>query len=96
MKLFIDTSDSDKITIRLNDKEFTMKSRVNKSQTLLPLIIEKLEEKNLNLKNISEIEVVLGPGSFTGLRVGISVANTLAWSLGIPINGSKKLAEPVY
>ena len=39
------------------------------------------------IKDISEIEVNTGPGSFTGLRVGVSIANALGWALGIPVNG---------
>ena len=42
-----------------------------------------------DIRNISAIVVHSGPGSFTGLRIGITVANTLADSLGIPIIGQQ-------
>ena len=42
------------------------------------------------------IEVETGPGSFTGLRVGVSVANALGYSLGIPVNGKKIETELRY
>ncbi len=42
------------------------------------------------------IEVETGPGSFTGLRVGASVANALGYSLGIPVNGKKLETDLVY
>jgi tRNA threonylcarbamoyladenosine biosynthesis protein TsaB len=48
-------------------------------------IIELLESQNHTLNNIEAIIVFKGPGSFTGLRIGLSVANALAYSLGIPI-----------
>ncbi len=42
------------------------------------------------------IEVETGPGSFTGLRVGVSVANALGYSLNIPVNGKKIEDKLVY
>ena len=50
------------------------------------------------LEDLTEIEVETGPGSFTGLRVGISVANALGWALKIPVNDKKtgELVEPKY
>jgi tRNA threonylcarbamoyladenosine biosynthesis protein TsaB len=57
------------------------------------------------LKDLTEIKVETGAGlpagrqgSFTGLRVGISVANALGWALKIPVNGKKigELVEPKY
>lgn len=87
MKLFIDTSDSEKITVGLDDKRFETEARQDKSQKLLPFIDEMLKKEGKKVKDISEIEINTGPGSFTGLRVGVSVANTLGWVLGVPVNG---------
>mgnify|MGYP001565622427 CR=1 FL=1 len=47
-------------------------------------------------KILDGIEVETGPGSFTGLRVGVSVANALGYSLGIPVNGKKIEDKLVY
>lgn len=52
-------------------------------------ILKFIHEKTGDIKNISGIGVMSGPGSFTGLRIGISVANTLADGLKIPIVGEK-------
>lgn len=53
--------------------------------------IEKLLKKTKkSLKDIKSILVNRGPGSFTGTRVGITVANTLAWSLDIPVLGYRQ------
>lgn len=87
MKLYIDTSDREKIIIGLDEEKFETEARQEKSQRLLPFIIEVLEKKEKEIKDIKEIEVHTGPGSFTGLRVGVAVANTLGWVLGIPVNG---------
>lgn len=92
MKLYIDTSNSEKIVVGVDGKRFTAKARQDKSQKLLPFIEEKLKEKGKDFRDISEIEVNTGPGSFTGLRVGVSVAQAIAWDLNIPING-KRISE---
>jgi tRNA threonylcarbamoyladenosine biosynthesis protein TsaB len=47
-----------------------------------------LEKNGLNLGEINGVIVYQGPGSFTGLRIGVTVANALASSLGVPIVGS--------
>lgn len=87
MKLYIDTSNRDKIVVGLDDKRFTTDAREEKSQKLLPFIDEVLKKEGKTVEDITEIEVNTGPGSFTGLRVGVSVANTLGWVLGVPVNG---------
>ena len=87
MKLYIDTSSSEKVVIGLDGEMFEADSKKEKSQRLLPFIKETLKKKGKDLKDVTEIEVNPGPGSFTGLRVGVSVANALGWSLKIPVNG---------
>ena len=54
-------------------------------RTLARGLLKFLEEKTGDLRDISGIGVMKGPGSFTGLRIGLTVANTLADSLNIPI-----------
>jgi tRNA threonylcarbamoyladenosine biosynthesis protein TsaB len=98
--LFIDTSsiDTAKIAIENDGLRFekTSESRVMKSQMVLPLIENIVREHHLHLTDITAIEVVMGPGSYTGLRVGATVANALALLLNIPVNGKKSLAIPTY
>lgn len=84
MKLFIDTSDSEFITINLDKKVYKTEARHEKSQALLPFIVQSLKKEKKTLADISEVEVFPGPGSFTGLRVGMAVGNALAWALEIP------------
>ena len=57
-------------------------------RTLARGLLKFLEEKTGDLHDISGIGVMRGPGSFTGLRIGLTVANTLADSLNIPIAGA--------
>lgn len=87
MKLYIDTSDSQVVVIKLDDKKFETKAREKKSQKLLPFIVETFKKQGKEFTDITEIEVNTGPGSFTGLRVGVSVANALGWDLNVPVNG---------
>ncbi len=87
MKLYIDTSSSEKLVIGFDEERFESKAKVRASQRLLPFIDEKLREKGKKIEDITEIEVNRGPGSFTGLRVGVSVANTIGWVLGVSVNG---------
>jgi len=54
---------------------------------LLSYIESELHERQLSFSDISAIGVFRGPGSFTGLRIGITVLDTLADALGVPIVG---------
>lgn len=87
MKLYIDTANTEKIVIGLDSERFEADARKQKAQMLLSFIDETLKKKKKNINEVSEIEINEGPGSFTGLRVGMSVANTIGWVLKIPVNG---------
>ena len=68
------------------------------SVNFLPALKGLLEETNLSFNDISALAVSIGPGSFTGIRIGVSTANTMAFDLNIPIFGIsslKALAEPL-
>ncbi len=52
---------------------------------ILAFMTEKLALHHMTLADISALGVFQGPGSFTGLRIGLTVANTLASNLNIPI-----------
>lgn len=61
------------------------------SERLIPIIDWLLKEVGMERKEIEGIAVSIGPGSFTSLRVGISAAKGLAFSLGIPVVGVSSL-----
>lgn len=100
--LYIDTSNNKKITVGLEvdgTKDMIEKeTNMWKAQIVLPMIQELLKKHNLRLQHIQKISLHPGPGSFTGLRVGAAIANTLGAWLKIPINGKKagEIVEPVY
>lgn len=100
--LIIDTADNKKILVglKIKGKEYilTKKIRSNKSQIVLSQIEKMLKKYSVRLKEISAIQVNAGPGSFTGLRVGVAVANALSYVLEIPVNGKKvgEIITPFY
>jgi tRNA threonylcarbamoyladenosine biosynthesis protein TsaB len=55
------------------------------AETIHSKIKELLESQGRSLDDVQGIAAFQGPGSFTGLRIGLSVANVLAYSLQIPI-----------
>ena len=57
------------------------------SKTLLSVIRDELAEQRATFDGIGAVLVFQGPGSFTGLRIGITVANSLSYGLSVPIVG---------
>lgn len=55
------------------------------ANTLLNKIDEILERSSVTLSDITGIVIFTGKGSFTGLRIGTTVANSLAYSLNVPV-----------
>lgn len=96
--LIIDTSNRIATTVGLaiNSKKYFLKDSRLTSQNLLSLIEKILKNHHLTLQDLTGIEVNLGPGSFTGLRVGVAVANALGWALQIPVNGKREIVLPIY
>lgn len=101
IKLYIDSSDNKKTRVSVaidGKKSYREESLSYASQNVLKLVREILRDNSVKPSQISSIFVNKGPGSFTGLRVGISVANTLGYFLNIPLNGEKAgvLVVPQY
>ncbi len=99
-RLIIDTTEPTETTIKLQldtgiDK--ITEDNIPKSQRTLVLIDKILKRNKINPTDIDEIEVNTGPGSFTGTRVGVAIANALGFGLDIKVNGKKsKIVEPKY
>lgn len=88
--LIIDTLQREKIKLGLSiddHLEYFEFETLDQSKDLLIKIQKILQEKKIALENISVILVNTDTGSYTGARVGVTVANTLAWSLDIPVLG---------
>jgi tRNA threonylcarbamoyl adenosine modification protein YeaZ len=87
--LYLDTSSSFLYTAILEDsniiKEIKEKLDNNLSVFTLSKIHEMLDSANIDINEIEKIIAVNGPGSFTGIRIGLTIAKTLAWAKNIPI-----------
>ena len=97
--LLIDTTSSNiTVAITEDDKilyQYNENIKINMSSKILPIIDNGLKKININLTNIDKIMIANGPGSFTGIRVGVTVAKTIAWSLKkeiIPISSLELMA----
>ncbi|MBR2405370.1 MAG: tRNA (adenosine(37)-N6)-threonylcarbamoyltransferase complex dimerization subunit type 1 TsaB, partial [Clostridia bacterium] len=73
--------------------EYTVSNERAHSQIIMPMLESLLNHCSLTIKDIDVFAVALGPGSFTGLRIGISAMKTLAQSLSRPIIGVSSLDE---
>lgn len=100
MILLINTKDRNliKVSLKKDGRIINSLSEENKhgSQVLLPLVNKILKTKNLKPEDLTGIEVEKGPGSFVGLRVGVSVANAFGFALKIPVNGKKTETDLLY
>lgn len=89
ISLFVDTCTSNLIIAVSKNKEiikkFIQKNDNNLSTNFTSYIDDLLNDCNLSINDIEKIFVSIGPGSFTGIRVGLTFAKVLAWSLKIPV-----------
>jgi len=84
MNLYIDTHLNDIIILLEKDGKIIKEKKIigekQNSKKLMPSIVEVLDKTKIN-----SIIVCNGPGSFTGVRLGVTVAKTLAFTLNVPI-----------
>ena len=100
MQLAIDTSTDTASLALIKDNdilaELTWRCGQNHATQLLPNLNYLLEQSELSLQSVNSIIVAIGPGSFNGLRVGISTAKGLVFSLGVPLVGISTLEVEAY
>ena len=86
--LFIDTHSDTLIMGYIDDEKIEVRKKSdtrNHSEIAIPTLQELLKKIDVKLNELDEIIVVNGPGSFTGVRIGVTIAKTLAYSLNIKI-----------
>ena len=100
MQIAIDTSTDTASLALVQDEEIlaelTWRCRQNHTVQLLPHLAHLLKQTDTNLQLADCIIVARGPGSYNGLRVGISTAKGLAFSLDIPLVGINTLEAEAY
>lgn len=93
--LAIDTSTASLAVAVLNgDKQVTQRhtrAERNHSIHMMKAIEDTLKDAGLALSQMDAIVVGVGPGSYTGIRIAVTTAKTLAWSLNLPVLGSSSL-----
>ncbi|MBI4188877.1 MAG: tRNA (adenosine(37)-N6)-threonylcarbamoyltransferase complex dimerization subunit type 1 TsaB [Chloroflexi bacterium] len=100
LQLAIDTStDTASLALVQNSiilAELTWRSVQNHTTQLTPNLSYLMHQAGLSVQSIDGIIVAKGPGSYNGLRVGVSTAKGLAFSLGVPIVGISTMAAEAY
>jgi tRNA threonylcarbamoyladenosine biosynthesis protein TsaB len=88
--LGIDTSNSPLAVALMSDDtvliEETTNLKINHSLTAMPAIEEMMKKAKITPKELTHIAVAEGPGSYTGVRIGLTIAKTLSWSLKLPLH----------
>lgn len=93
--LGIDTSSAACVLGLQTDAGFTQRNDIvgrEHSRVILPTLTDLLEEANVRIADINLIVMGQGPGSFTGLRIGVGVVQGLAFGLDIPVAPVSTLA----
>ncbi len=87
--LFIDSATTNLVVAIINEGKiayiYDNNDGHDTSSKMMPVLAEAFENAGLKPQYIDKIFVVTGPGSFTGIRVGLTVAKTMAYALNIPI-----------
>jgi tRNA threonylcarbamoyl adenosine modification protein YeaZ len=98
--LGIDTSSQNaSIAIIDNEKliaEYTINTKKTHSQKLMPMIEEMFKASDMKIDEIDLIGICIGPGSFTGLRIGMATAKAIAHVRNIPIVGVNSLESLAF
>lgn len=109
MILKIDSTKTGQVIVELAQEKVGKKDQLVEtqkpgSQVLLPMIVKILKKNKIDFSELTAIEVNPGPGSFTGTRVGVAIANALGFALNVPVlpagrqvnNKKGKIVVPVY
>lgn len=98
--LGIDTSGKNASVAVLSDgkllAQYSVQTKMTHSQVILPLCQKVIGDLGIELSDIDRFAVAAGPGSYTGLRIGISAVKALTFGLGKECNGISTLEAIAY
>ncbi len=86
MNLDLNTSNNLATSITIDSTPHTQTYPSPRDQDILKAISHALRLQHLHLHQLTSLSFFLGPGSFTGLRLGAAIANALSFSLSLPLN----------
>ena len=93
-KLVINTATDELFIVLKKDNEIfseSLSSKMHHNETMLPIIDEMMRKHNVEIKEIDEFGVLIGPGSFTGIRVGIATIKAFRDAVGAKAKGINTL-----
>lgn len=97
MMLFLDTSHPEQTSLYLLDQKLLAahiwESSRSQQEKLHQEISKLLKKNKVKLEQLDKIGVVTGPGFFSRVRSGVVTANTLAYALGVPVVGVKRVGQ---
>ena len=98
--LSLDTSSS-AVSVAVLDKENVLAFQEQvmdrgQGEALVPMIAQVLEQAQKTPTDITGVAVAVGPGSFTGVRVGLSTARGIGLALGVPVYGVTNFEATAY
>lgn len=98
MILSIDSARNTKLILQLDKKEQIVEHDSPREQDILISIEQFLKAEQKTWSDLTAVKVNTGPGNFTSLRLGVTIANTISFALHIPVNGLPlgKWVEPEY
>ncbi|MEX2461736.1 MAG: tRNA (adenosine(37)-N6)-threonylcarbamoyltransferase complex dimerization subunit type 1 TsaB [Paenibacillaceae bacterium] len=98
--LALDTSTSAMSIAILEQGRLLKEAHIHADRThsihLMPMIKELMQGSGMKFSDLSAIAVGVGPGSYTGVRIGVTAAKTLAWTLKLPILGVSSLEAMAF
>ncbi|MGM8213846.1 tRNA (adenosine(37)-N6)-threonylcarbamoyltransferase complex dimerization subunit type 1 TsaB [Virgibacillus sp. W0430] len=98
--LAIDTSNEVLALALLQNEELIgqLSTKVNRNHSirLMPAVVSLMQKIEMKPEELDKIIVAKGPGSYTGVRIGVTTAKSLAWALKIPVVGVSSLEALAY
>lgn len=96
MKVYLDSTNNLKTIIKIGQQQFTRKYSSPRDQDTFAFLVQIINQQKINPQDITQIEVNPGPGSFTGSRLGVTIANALAFALNLKVNRQSPPIRPRY
>lgn len=89
ISLFLDSSNRD-LTVAIGNEQkivdmISYEAWQRQSELMIPELEKLLTRNNLTRKDIGDVSVTIGPGSYTGVRIALTIAKVIAFSLNIPL-----------